>query len=100
MIPACFATRDDIISSIFLVGGDEIGIVDTREWFHESHFLVDHSFQSGFEDLSTIHGSSNVQAADIPTTNDQIVRMNHGQDIVKGDVDLVPGLFLCTKLDG
>jgi hypothetical protein len=90
----------NIVCAILLVGRNEVGIVDAWQGLHERHFLVDQSFQRWFQNLSTIHGRGDVQAADVPPSNHDVVGMDHGQDIVERNVDLFVGRCVASELDG
>lgn len=91
---------NDVVSSVFLVGGNEVGVVDGGERGQPSHLLPDVSLQGRLQDLGAIHGLSQVQRADVPAANDQVVGVDHGQETVEGNVDLLVGLGVGSKLDG
>lgn len=90
----------DVVSSVLLVSGNEVGVVDGGKRSQPSHLLPDVSLQGRLQDLGTIHGLSQVQRADVPAANDQLVGVDHGQEIVEGNVDLLVGLGIGSKLDG
>lgn len=95
---ASLGAFEDIVGAITLVRSDEIRVVRARERLHIGHLLLDHVFQGRFQHTCPIHGLGKVHAADVPTTNNKIVRVHHGKHIVKGNVDLLPGLGFGPKL--
>ena len=99
VLPASLVTLDDVIGTIFLVGSDEVGVVDTRQRLHLGHLLADLALESGLQNLGTVHRLGQVQAADIPTANSQIVGVDHGEQVMEGDVDLLASLSVSAQLD-
>lgn len=91
---------NDIVGSVLLVGGNEVGVVDGGKRSQPSHLLPDVSLQGRLQDLGAIHGLSQVHRADVPAANDQVVGVDHGQEIVEGNVDILVGLGVGSKLDG
>lgn len=91
---------NDIVSSVLLVGGNEVGVVNGGKRSQPSHLLLDVSLQGRLQDLGTIHGLSQVQRANVPAANDQVVGVDHGQETVERDVDLLVGLGIGSELDG
>lgn len=91
---------NDIVSSVLLIGGNEVRVVDGGEGSQPSHLLPDVSLQGRLQDLGAIHGLSQVHRADVPAANDQVVGVDHGQEVVEGDVDLLVSLSISSKLDG
>jgi len=99
VLPAGLVAREDVVGTVFLVGSNEVRVVDARQGLHGGHLLADKGLQGRLQDLGAIHGISQVQAGDIPTANDDIVGVDHGQDAVEGDVDVLVGLGVGAKLD-
>lgn len=97
--PASLVALDDIVGTVFLVGSDKVGVVDTRQRLHLGHLLADLVLEGGLQHLSTVHGLGEIEAADIPTANGQVVRVDHGEQVVEGDVDLLAGLSIRAQLD-
>lgn len=93
------ATWKDVVGTILLVGSDEVRVVDAGKRSHLSHLLLDLGLQGWLEDCSTIHGLSHVHTADVPTTNDEVIGVNHWKDVLEGNVDILGGLSVGTKLD-
>ena len=90
---------NDIVGAVLLVGSDEVRVVDGREGGHGGHLLLHLSLEGRLEDLSTVHGLGEVHAADIPATNDEVIGVNHRQNLVEGNVDILVGLCVSTKLE-
>lgn len=97
---ASLAALEDIVGTVFLVGSNEVRVVDGLEGDHLSHLLLDEGLQSGLKDLSAVHGLSQVHLANVPTTNNEVIGVDHGQNIVEGDVDVGVGLGIRSKLHG
>jgi len=97
---ACFGSRDAVIRSVPLIGSNEIRIVDTGKWLHLLHLLADETLQSRLQDLSTVHGFREVHGTNVPSTDDEIVRMDHWQNIMEGDVDLFARVGFRSELHG
>lgn len=91
---------DQVVGAVLLVGGDEVGIVDAGKRDHLGHLLADEVLEGRLQHLGTVHGVSQVQAADVPAANDKVVGVDHGQDVVEGDVDVQVGLGIVAELQG
>lgn len=63
-------TGKKVVSTCALVGGDEVWVVDAGQRLHGCHFFANHTLESRLKHGSTVHGLSQVQVADIPTSND------------------------------
>jgi len=100
VLSACLAARDQVISTVLLVGSDEVRVVDGWQWSDSLHFLVDQSLQGGLKDASTIHGVSQVEGADIPSTDDNVIWVDHGQDLMERNVDILGSLRISAQLHG
>lgn len=100
MIPRSLSSLQDVIGTSLLVGSDEVRVVDTTKRLDLGHFLVDESLQGGFKNRRTVHGIGQVHAADVPTADGEIVRVNHRQHVMEGDIDLLVGLRIGSELDG
>lgn len=97
---AGLAALEDIVGTVLLVGGNKVGIIDGRQGNHVDHLLLDLGLEGGLEDLSAVHGVGKVHLADIPTTNGNVVGVNHGKDVVEGNVNLLAGLDVGAELEG
>jgi hypothetical protein len=85
-------TGDQVIGSIFLVGSDKVRVVDRGQGFtHVFHQGEKLPLQVVVENLSSGHGLVEGHGRDIPTTENEVIGMNHGQDIRKGNVDVFAG---------
>ncbi|KAI6768308.1 hypothetical protein HG530_006317 [Fusarium avenaceum] len=100
MSPASLATLENVVGTILLVGSNEVRVVDGGKGDHLSHLLLDLGLEGGFKDLSAVHGLGQVQLADIPASDDQVIGVDHGEDVVEGDVDLLVSLGIMTELEG
>ena len=100
MSPASLGALNHIVGPVLLVGGDEVGVVDTGKRLDLGHFLAHQLLETRLEDLSPIHSVGQVHAADIPATHDEIVGVGHGEHIMEGNIDLIAGLGIGTQLDG
>lgn len=100
VLVASLASLDDVVGTILLVGSNEVRVVDAGKRDHLSHLLPDLGLQGRLKDSSTVHGVSQVHGADIPAAQDQVIGVDHGEDIVEWDVDLLGGLSIGTQLHG
>src|SRR5215469_16630638 len=100
MDPGCFGTGNKIVGTITLVGSDKIRIVDAREWLHVRHLLPDLNLKGWLKYASAIHGFGQVQTTDIPSTDHEVIGMNHGQKFVERNVNFLASLSLSTQFDG
>ena len=100
MLVAGLGTGDHVIGTIFLIRSNEVGIVDARKRNHRGHFFLDLGLESWLENCSTVHCIGQVHAADIPTTNDEVIRVDHGQDIMEWDIDILGRLCIGAELHG
>ena len=100
MSHARLSALQHIVSPVFLIGGDEVRVVNAGKGSHHRHLLANHLLERWLQYLGTVHSVSNVHATDVPTANDQIVRMDHGNDAVQWNVDLFAGSGVCPEFDG
>jgi hypothetical protein len=96
---AGFGAGDDVVGAVFLVGSDEVGVVDAGQRLDGSHLLLDEGLQCRLEDLGTVHGCGKVHATDVPATDGKVVGVNHGDHVVQRNVDLAASLCLRAQLD-
>lgn len=72
-------SRNEVISSRFLIGGNKVGIVDRWERLAEqSHVWCDLALEVVVENLSTVHSPVHGCAGDVPTPEDKIIGVDHG----------------------
>jgi len=78
---------NDIVSSGRLVSSDEIRVVDG--WFRDDvlHVWVEFFDEVVLKNLSSSHGFRQVEFADVPSGDDDIVWANKGKNAVHGEVD-------------
>jgi len=91
-------TGNDVISSFLLVGSNEVFVVDSREGDDTFHMGSELDLEIIFQDFSSSHGISQVHLADIPTTDDDVIGVNEGKDLVQGKEDF--GVLGVTNLGG
>jgi hypothetical protein len=94
------ATFENVVGAILLVSSDEVGVVDARQRLHGAHLLADKRLQGRREDLGAVHGLREVHAADVPSANNEVVGMDHGQQVMERNVDLLASLAVDTELSG
>lgn len=100
VLPASLVALQNIIGTILLVGSNEVWIIDGWKWSHLGHFLTNQLLESWLENSSSVHGLGKVHSADVPTTNDEIVRVNHWKHIVEWNVDILGGLCISSEFHG
>lgn len=94
---AYLSARDQVVGPVFLVSGDEIRVVDARKRGQSSHLLPNLLLEGGLEDLGAVHGIREVQGADIPASNDDVIRVDHGEYVVERDIDVLRGFSISAK---
>ena len=100
MLEGSLATGDAVVGTLFLVGGNEVRIVDAGKRDHLSHLLLDLGLESGLQDGGSVHGIGQVHAADVPATNGEIIGVNHGENIMERNVDVLGSLSISAELHG
>lgn len=78
---------DDIVSSGLLVSSDEVRVVDgwlRDDFLHEWVELLD---EVVLKNLSSSHGFRQVELANVPSGDDDIIWVNKGENVVHGEVD-------------
>jgi len=80
--------HDEVISTIGLVSSNEVFVVDGGERLQLFHFRSQLLLEIIFEDFSALHGLSQVGRRNVPTADDDLVRISHGEEGLEGDVDL------------
>jgi len=81
--------RKDVISTILLVGSDEVREVDGAERLHLRHDGDELTLEVVVEHLSTLESSTHISTVDIPATDGEVSRLDHGEEIMKRNIDLV-----------
>lgn len=82
-------TREDVVGSGFLVGGDEITIVDGGEGYDFLEVGSEFLLEVVVEDLGAGHGIGHVKSGDIPPVDDDVIGVNKGEDLVQRKVDFL-----------
>lgn len=100
VLVAGLGAGDEVVGTVLLVGGNEIRVVDGWKWGDGSHLLADHGLEGRLKDSGTVHGISQVHGADIPSANDEVVGVDHGKNVMEGDVDILGGLRIRAQLHG
>ena len=100
MIPASLGSRNNVVGTILLVGGNEVRVVDARQRLDAAHLLADKLLEGRLEDAGTVHGISQVHTADVPAANGKVVGVDHGEHVMEGDVDLLASFAVSSELDG
>ena len=72
----------------YLVRGNEVRIVNRRERRDLLHVVGKLTLEVVVEHLGTLHGVLEVEAADVPAGDDEVVRAHHGEHVREGNVDL------------
>ena len=90
---------ENVVSTVRLVSGNEVGVVDGREGLEGRELLLDLTLEIVIQDLGTGHGLGQVQGRDIPTAEDHVVGVDHGQNVREGNVDIVT-LLVNSELQG
>lgn len=74
-------SRDDVVGPLLLVGSDEVGVVDTRQRLDVLHQRSDLSLEVVGEDLGSGHRGRKVVRRDVPSRDDEVVGVNHGEHV-------------------
>lgn len=79
---------DDVISTVLLVAGDEVFVIDGWEGLILPHEGLEFHLELIVEDLGSSHSISHVVGIDVPSANNQILWSNHGKNLVNLQIDL------------
>jgi hypothetical protein len=79
---------EKIISSVFLVGSDEVRIVNRLHWLVFLHIWFKLFLKLNIKDLSSAHGLGEIDGVDVPARNDQIARIYQGNNFLYLHIDL------------
>lgn len=80
---------ENVISSVRLVGSNEIWVIDRGEWNNFLKVGLKLFLEVIVKNLSTSHRLREVQSGDIPSVDDNIIRINKREDVVKWEIDLL-----------
>lgn len=81
-------SRDDVVGPLLLVGSDEVGVVDTGKRLDVLHQGSDLSLEVVGEDLGSGHRGRQVVGRDVPTRDDEVVGVDHGEHVGCREEDL------------
>lgn len=90
----------NVVGTVTLVGSNEVWVVNGRKWLVGSHLLANLTLEIWLKDSGAVHGISQVHGRDIPTTENEVIGVNHWEDLMERNVDLLAGSGISTKLDG
>ena len=99
VLHAGLGAGENVVGTVLLVGGNEVGVVDGGEGNHLGHLLADELLHGGLKDLGAVHGLIEGHAGDIPAADDEVVGVDHGKDVVEGNVNVL-ALGVDAELDG
>lgn len=89
-----------IIRALLLIGRNEVGIIDRgKRLAKESHVRNNLALKVVVQDLGAFHGLVEADAGDIPTTENEIVGVNHRKDVRDRDMDFL-AVGISTNADG
>lgn len=90
---------DQVVGTVGLVGGNKVSRVDRGQGDDGLHVGDELTLQIPLQDLGAGHGVGEVHARDIPSSEDNIVGVDHGDQSAEGNKDLLTVLVL-TNTDG
>lgn len=99
MCHTSLVTLDDIVCTVTLVGRDKVWIVDAWQRSDLGHFLSNKVLECRLKDLCPIHCVGHVEGANVPTSDDKVIGVHHGQQVVERNVNVLASLAVCTELD-
>ena len=80
---------DEVICASLLVGGDEVRVVNGGEGFaHVSHEAGELALEIPRENLDTSHSLVKRETGNIPSAENKVVGVNHGQYVTARDIDI------------
>jgi hypothetical protein len=85
----------EFIRTLLLVSGDKSGVVDWRKEFNGSHERDKLVLQIPQEDLGTLYSCIEGNAWDVPSTDNEVVWVNGGEDRREWDVNILS----CSGID-
>ncbi len=84
------ASRDKVISTGFLVGSDEVWVVYGREWGTDvGHVGGNLALKVIVEHLGTVHRLVHGHTRNVPTSEDEVVRVHHRKHFSDWNVDVL-----------
>ena len=94
------SSRDEVVGTISLVGSDEVSRVDGRQRNDVLHVGDELTLQIPVQNLGALHGISEVHSRDIPTGENDVIGVDHGDQTAEGDEDLLTVLVLADTDGG
>ena len=94
------AAGEEVVGTVSLVGGNEVGVVDGGKRLEVLHLGAELALEIGLKNGGTIHGIGQVHVVDVPTTEDEVVGVGHGEKVMERNVDLLTSLGVGAELDG
>jgi len=81
--------REHVVSTVLLVGSDEVREVDGTEGLHLGHDGDELTLEVVVEDLGALESSTHISTVDIPAADGEVNGLDHGKKVVERDVHLV-----------
>lgn len=91
---------DQVVCASFLVGGDEVRVVDRRQRLDPAHQRSNLTLNVPVQDFSATHGHVQRSSGDVPATKDEVVGMDHGQNVRDGEVEILSGSGISAEPHG
>ncbi len=91
---------DEVVRAGLLVRSDEVRVVNGREGLNLSQVRSDLALEVVVKNTGSLHRFVQRQAGDVPTTENEVVGVHHGQHIGHWDVDVLAGGGLSTDANG
>ena len=93
--------RNDVVRTSLLVGSDEVRVVDGwKRLANLSHEGGDLTLEVVVEHLGTLHSLVQGETRDIPTTEDEVIGVDHGENVRNRNVDILASDGVSTEADG
>lgn len=80
---------DHVVGAVLLVGGDVVGEVHGGEGLVLGHLGEHLLLEVVVEDLGALEGGGEVSTVDIPAADLELAGVDHGEEVLEGDVDLL-----------
>uniref|UniRef100_A0A182XT73 Uncharacterized protein n=1 Tax=Anopheles quadriannulatus TaxID=34691 RepID=A0A182XT73_ANOQN len=82
---------DRVVRPVRLVGRNKVGVVDRGPWAQLRQPLVHLILQPDLQHLRPLHRLTDVERANVPPIDDDIVRVDHRHQLVHRDVHILAG---------
>jgi len=86
-------TGDQIIRAVRLIGSNEMRIVNRGQGLVLFEIRRDLALDIPFENLGAFHCSSDIERTDIPSSENEIIGMDHGKDLIQRNIDVISFLI-------